>query len=293
MLHTSSWAALAAARAHDPDTRLPFLIDGVLVWSVAREHLSALAAHPQVLALRPDAVHLLAPRAERDAALARINLALRDAGHVVAWRDELYAVVERQGAPAFAHIERAASRFWGTLTFGAHCNGYVADADGRPTHLWIARRSFTKPTDPGLLDNLVGGGVPAHQTPRETLIREGWEEAGLTPQQMQGAQPGRVIHLRRDIPEGLQQEWLYVFDLALPAGLQPVNQDGEVAELHLMPVHEAVARAAAGEMTVDAALATLDFALRHHLLPPGEQAALAAGFEPLVADTASTAFQAI
>jgi 8-oxo-dGTP pyrophosphatase MutT (NUDIX family) len=293
MTSPSLWAAIAAARDHDPATRLPFLIDGALVGSVAHEHLGALAAHPQALALQPGAVHLVAPEAERDAALARINAALRDAGLVVAWRDELYAVVERQGAPAFARIERAASRFWGTLTFGAHCNGYVADAGGRPTHLWIARRSLAKPTDPGLLDNLVGGGVPAHQTPLETLVREGWEEAGLTPAQMQAAQPGRVIHLRRNIPEGLQQEWLYVFDLALPAGLQPVNQDGEVAELRLTPVAEALGHAAEGEMTVDAALATLDFALRHHLLPPAEHAELAARFEPLLADTAATAFQRI
>jgi len=293
MHDTSAWAAIAAARDHDPATRLPFLIDGVLVGSVAHQHLHALAAHPQALALHADAVHLLAPPPQRDAALAAINAALREAGLVVGWRDELYAVVDRQGAQPLARIERAASRFWGTLTFGAHCNGYVADAAGRPTHLWIARRSLTKPTDPGLLDNLVGGGVPAHQSPRETLIREGWEEAGLTPQQMQAAQPGRVIHLRRNIPEGLQQEWLYVFDLALPAGLQPANQDGEVAELRLLPATEALRCAAAGEMTVDAALATLDFALRHHLLPPAEHAELAVRFERLLADTAATAFQRI
>ena len=36
-----------------------------------------------------------------------------------------------------------------------------------------------------------------------------------------------------------------------------------------MPVAEAIALAAAGEMTVDAALVTLDFALRHRLLPAG------------------------
>ena len=83
------------------------------------------------------------------------------------------------GAPPLALIERAAARFWGTLTFGAHANGYVADAQGRPTHLWIARRSTHKATDPGKLDNLVGGGVPHGQTPFETLVREGFEEAGL------------------------------------------------------------------------------------------------------------------
>jgi len=48
-----------------------------------------------------------------------------------------------------------------------------------------------------------------------------------------------------------------VFDLELPAGLAPRNIDGEVAEHRLMPVADALARAAAGELTTDAALATL------------------------------------
>jgi 8-oxo-dGTP pyrophosphatase MutT (NUDIX family) len=132
--------------------------------------------------------------------------------------------------------------------------------------MWIARRSATKATDPGLLDNLIGGGVPFGQTPHETLVREGFEEAGLTPQQMARATPGRVIELDRDIPEGRQFERLHVFDLALEPGEVPANQDGEVAELQLWPL-ERVAREAAGPgMTVDAALVTLDFLLRHSVL---------------------------
>ncbi len=63
------------------------------------------------------------------------------------------------------------------------------------------------------------------------MVREAWEEAGLTPPQMQRLTRGRVLRLLRDIPEGLQREWIHVYDLALPAGLEPTNQDGEVAEL--------------------------------------------------------------
>ena len=114
-------------------------------------------------------------------------------------------------------IERAAARFWGSLTLGAHCNGFVADTSGRPSRLWIARRSFSKATDPGKLDNLVGGGVPAGQSPRDTVVREAWEEAGLTSAQLQCLARGRVVKLLRDIPEELQREWIHVYDLALPA----------------------------------------------------------------------------
>ena len=143
---------------------------------------------------------------------------------------------------------------------------------GRIARLWIAQRAFDKATDPGRHDNLIGGGVGLGQSPRDTLVREAFEEAGLAPHEVADATPGRVIALRRDIPEGWQQEWLYAFDVELPAGRAPHNQDGEVAGFRCLPVAEAAALAAGDSMTVDAALVTLDFLLRH-ALPTG----LAAG----------------
>jgi 8-oxo-dGTP pyrophosphatase MutT (NUDIX family) len=198
----------------------------------------------------------------RDARLDEIHRALRDAGRIQAWRDERFPL---RGPDGVEHglVERAAARFWGLLTWGAHANGYLADATGRPTHLWIARRARTKPTDPGMLDTLVGGGVPAGQTPDEAIVREGWEEAGLVPEDLAGRVAGGVLEIDADIPEGRQLERLFVFDIALPARWVPRAIDGEVDEHLLMSVDEALARAAAGEMTTDAALSTLDFALRH------------------------------
>jgi 8-oxo-dGTP pyrophosphatase MutT (NUDIX family) len=269
----NGWPAIAAARQREV-ARVPFSAGGEVVGSVARAHLAALAAWPQWLEAGLAGVRLLAPHAERDTAFAQMNAALRTQGLIVAWRDEPFALFSPATGAVLATFERASARFWGTLTLGAHCNGYVAGADGRPTHVWIARRSPTKATDPGLLDNLVGGGVPLGQTPRETVVREGWEEAGLTGAQMQAVKTGRVIRLDRDVPEGRQLEDLHVFDLALPAGCTPVNQDGEVQSLQCLPVETAAEHASGNKMTVDAALASLDFLLRHRLLPSGAHEAL-------------------
>jgi 8-oxo-dGTP pyrophosphatase MutT (NUDIX family) len=123
--------------------------------------------------------------------------------------------------------------------------------------------------------------VPARQSPYDTVVREAWEEAGLVPSQLPGLARGRVVQVLRDIPEGLQREWIHVYDLALPAGLTPRNQDGEVAELSLQPLSQALALAASEEMTVDASLVTLDFALRHRLLDDAAAHALAAEAAPL------------
>lgn len=299
MSPVGAWPALAAAMAADATARVPLWVQGdgpaQRAGSVARRHLARLAHWPEALQVDDQAVRLHLPAPERSAFLADANAALHAEGEIPGWRGETYALLALPAGGAapdparhtLATLERAASRFWGSATYGAHCNGYVADVHGRPTHLWIARRALTKPTDPGLLDNLIGGGVPHGQTPAETVVREGWEEAGLHPAQMAGLRPGRVLRVERDLPEGFQREWLSVYDLALPAGLTPANQDGEVAELHRLPVAEALARAAAGEMTVDATLATLDFALRHRLLPAAAADTLAAALAPLVCGAAA------
>lgn len=261
------WPAIDEAQSGPKRPRRRFVIGDAVVGSVAVEYLDALREFPHAVEVHHDAVRLAVGPGERSAALAEVNARLRSAGLVRAWRDEPYAVVEPGRADVLATIERAASRFWGTLTFGAHANGWVRGVDDRVQTLWIARRSPHKATDPGMHDNLVGGGVPLGQSPHECLLREGWEEAGFTRERMAAAQPGRVIRLIREIPEGLQHEWLSVYDLELQPHEEPRNQDGEVESFTAMPVADALRVAAGGTMTVDASLVTLDFALRHALLP--------------------------
>jgi 8-oxo-dGTP pyrophosphatase MutT (NUDIX family) len=261
------WPALASAQRCNPQARVPFFADHHAVGSVHVKHLAVLAAWPQWLRVVPglSVTLLVGAGPERDRALATVNQRLRELGLVLGWRDETIALVHPEHGQHLGRIERASARFWGSLTLGAHANGYLADTAGRPTHLWLARRSANKATDPGLWDNLVGGGVPDGQTPWEALLREGWEEAGLSRQQMLQAQTGSVMRLHRDVPEGLQLEDLYSHSLQLPAGLVPVNQDGEVAAFECLPIDQALGLAASQQMTVDASLVTLDFALRHQL----------------------------
>jgi 8-oxo-dGTP pyrophosphatase MutT (NUDIX family) len=273
------WPAIAAARQGDRAARVPFSIGPHTVGSVAPGHLRALRELVDAAWSVTDTAVML-QAADADAALAQVNARLRVQGLVVAWRDETFPVFTPDATGVLARIERAASRFWGTVTLGAHANGWVAGPDGRPAALWIAQRAFDKATDPGLHDNLIGGGVPDGQSPWQTLQREGWEEAGLAADLLRRALPGRVLRIEREIPEGWQVEDLHVFDLQLPAGLAPSNQDGEVAGFALLPVAGALRLARSERMTVDASLATLDFALRHGLLG-AETAALEAAAAPL------------
>jgi 8-oxo-dGTP pyrophosphatase MutT (NUDIX family) len=284
-----AWHALRAALAGaetGETARLPFFVGGCRAGSVAAADLPALGGWPEALRIDAHGVSLVAPAPAWDATLALINHALREQGLVRGWRDEPFALVDPASGRRLARIERAAARFWGTLTLGAHANGYVADRQGRPDRLWIAQRALNKATDPGRFDNLVGGGVPDGQTPWQALLREGWEEAGLDAAQMQTARPGRVLRLRRPVPEGWQVEDLHGYDLALPPGQTPINQDGEVQAFVCLPMAEALALAAGPTMTVDAALVTLDFALRHGLFADEEAAEQARALAPLFAGLA-------
>lgn len=272
-----SWHALTEAR-RQVRPRRPFVVDNERVGSVDEAHLSTLQPWVRWVEVRAEAVVLTAGAPKRDAIFTEMNHRLRAQGLIRAWRDEPFPLLSPTTGRVLAVFERASARFWGTLTLGAHATGFVRGTDGRVERLWIARRSEHKATDPGLLDNLVGGGVPAGQSAREALVREGHEEAGLSPGEMASARPAGVLRLHRDVAEGLQHEWLHAFDLELSPGRVPLNQDGEVASFAALGPGEALACATSGRMTVDAALVTIDFLLRHDLL---DDAAAEAGVEAL------------
>ena len=59
------------------------------------------------------------------------------------------------GSPIF-EMERCITKFFGIKTYGVHVNCFFRNQDGQIC-LWIGRRSPTKETCPGLLDNCFAG----------------------------------------------------------------------------------------------------------------------------------------
>jgi 8-oxo-dGTP pyrophosphatase MutT (NUDIX family) len=204
----------------------------------------------------------------------RIALALREEGALPAWRDEVFEVAAKFGAPAAFLIERGAARYLGVRTYAAHLNGVVRSANG--TKMWFARRSPTKAVDPGLLDNLVGGGIAARMRVDTTLVKESWEEAGIPEVLVRRARPAGAVHVRRAMIDGLQRETIFVHDLDVPADFAPVNQDGEAVEHRLLDLPAAANTIAAtrgrDETTVDASLVVLDYLIRHGHVPADDAA---------------------
>ncbi|SEI56419.1 NUDIX hydrolase [Paraburkholderia diazotrophica] len=281
-----SLPCIAAARRFDPSQHLPFVIDGERVGWIRATDVPLLVRWPDVFDIDAKSV-TLAPQfstvALRSAALGSVIGALAADGCIPGWRDETYAIRNAFDAPPLAYIERAASRFFGTMTYAVHLNGVVEYEDRAP-QLWIARRSDTKATDPGMLDNVVAGGIGWGFSLTETIVKECWEEAGIPQEIAARAVAGRTAHVLQSLPEGTQAEQIFIYDLALPADFAPRNQDGEVGEHRLARIEDVAQSIEEGAMTVDASLATLDCLLRRRWIDEDACAGIDALFEPPVSD---------
>jgi 8-oxo-dGTP pyrophosphatase MutT (NUDIX family) len=261
-----SLPCIAHARRFEPGAHRPFFMASMQVGWIREGDVDLLTRWPDVFEIDSARVTLAArfdgSADSRSAALGAVIGALAGQGRIPGWRDETYAIRNAFDAAPLAYIERAASRFFGTMTYAVHLNGVVKYPDRAP-QLWIARRSETKATDPGMLDNVVAGGIAWGLSIEETIIKECWEEAGIEAGLAKLAERGRTVHVLQSLPEGTQAEQVFIYDLPLPEDFAPRNQDGEVGEHRLARIDEVARWIEQGEMTVDASLATLDCMLRH------------------------------
>ncbi|GAN69378.1 thiamin pyrophosphokinase [Acetobacter orleanensis NRIC 0473] len=180
---------------------------------------------------------------------------------------ELFDVMPDIDQPVLGQIDRGALPLFGLIGIGVHLNGLVQKADG--LYLWTGRRAANKRLDPGKLDHLVAGGVPAGHTPWDALLKEAAEEASI-PQDLarQAQQVGRIVYAL-DRPEGLRRDCLYCYDLFLPESFTPIAADGEVESFHLMPLGEVytlVRDTDAFKFNVN--LVLIDLFLRNGLIDP-------------------------
>ena len=223
-------AWLTQALAVDYDAFLPLRAAERRFGWVRPEFAAALARFPDVFACEARRVSLadtLATPAVRTEALARVAARLRDEGLVTGWRDEPYEIYAEASGEPLARIERAAVKRFGIRGRAVHLNGIV-ETDAGPA-MWIARRSAGKSVDPGKLDNLVGGGVAAGLDAWQTLMKECREEAGLPFELARRARPRDALAFDYVVPDGLDANEVEAFDLVLPPGFAPRNEDGEVA----------------------------------------------------------------
>lgn len=235
-----------------------------------------LATFPEVFRLDDQSV-LLHNRFEgiedRSRAVAEVLAALRARGQVPGWRDELYPVNRRFDEKPLLLMERAATPRFGVQSYGVNVNGLVRarKEGGDSWKVWVARRSATKQIDPGMLDIVVGGGLPYGISIHDNLLKECAEEAGISPEIARGARPVGLVTLAIPAAEGLRIGLQFNFDLELPADFAPRNTDGEVAAFELWSVDRLEqSLRTADDFMFDVALVNLDLLVRLGRIGPDD-----------------------
>jgi 8-oxo-dGTP pyrophosphatase MutT (NUDIX family) len=250
----------------------PFQVGGVHVGFVRQDMAEAIRPYADVFAVDDKAVVLnpkLRTFEERTAAVEVILRRVAKTGIMSPWRDEPYAVTAAFGAPGLFAMERAAVALFGIRAYGVHLNGYVRQKGS--LSLWIGRRSRDKHTYPGMLDNMVAGGLPYGLTARECLVKECAEEAGIPEEWAAGAVPVGAITYCAGTTEGLRPDVLFCYDLELPEDFTPACQDGEIESFTLMPVDEVAAIVRdTEEFKFNCNLVIIDFLVRHGFIGPDE-----------------------
>jgi len=249
---------------------VPFTVAAQRIGWLRPDFAAKLVDWPGVFEVGTDKISIMSTHGDFDTRSEAIQgplRALATVGLIDGWREELYPVKSVWGDPPLLQMERAATPYFGIRAWGVHMNGFVRRDEG--LHMWVATRARDKPTYPGMLDNTVAGGQPIGITPRDNLIKECGEEAGIPEALAARAWPVGVISYCHETLDGAKPDQMFCYDLELPADFIPVNTDGEIDSFELWPI-EAVAERVRDsfDFKFNCNLAIIDFLVRYGYLTP-------------------------
>ncbi|XP_074499205.1 thiamine pyrophosphokinase 2 [Sebastes fasciatus] len=255
-------------------TCLRFEINGAQVGWIPPRIAPLLTRYPDVfspphggaVSLRPS----LDSHRTRSEAVDAVLQSMRQEGSLVClkgWRDEKYNVMSKFSDPPLMSMERAATSLFGVKRNGVHINGYTVSDSGEMS-MWLARRSPTKQTYPGLLDNVAAGGLAAGVGIKHTLVKECQEEACIPAAIAEKAHPVSTVSYTYEDEDGVYPESQFVFDLELPPEFKPRVGDGEVQEFYLLPIDKVKELVATDDFKPNCAMVVLDFLIRHSFIDP-------------------------
>ncbi|XP_059190144.1 thiamin pyrophosphokinase 2 [Centropristis striata] len=205
-----------------------------------------------------------------DSLLQTLRLEEESPSCLKGWRDEKYNVMPTFSDPSLMWMERAATSLFGVKRYGVHINGYTVGESGE-VNMWLARRSPTKQTFPGVLDNLAAGGLAAGAGIKHTLVKECLEEARIPATIAEKARPVTTVSYTYEDEDGVFAESQFVFDLELPLEFQPIVGDGEVQDFYLFPIEKVKELLATDDFKPNSAMVVLDFLIRHSFIEPDSE----------------------
>ena len=256
-----------ACNTYRPERFLPLFLGDQRVGLVRRDNAEVLRRFPRAIEVAGDSLRIV-PRkdgAAITAALDEVVEVLVAEGRIAKWRDEVFAITPRWGEAPLFTLDRGAVSFFGVRAYGVHMNGYRRVRDR--IWLWIGRRNPAKVVAPGKLDNLVAGGIGSGLGALQTLVKEAGEEASIPAVLIAKAHAASAVTYKMEVPQGLRDDVLFVYDLEVPDEFVPRNTDDEIVEFLFVEAREALARVRdTDDFKFNVNLILIDFALRHGLV---------------------------
>lgn len=259
---------IQACNRYDITEFVPLSIDDIRYGWLNQRMREQLSQFPDVFIADDAGVALnasLNSYALRTAALEQVNQQLIEQGEFPDWIAERYPVSTDFASAPVMDIGRAANSSYGFRAYGTHVNGLVGG--GSDLSVWIAKRATTRPHYPGMLDHIVAGGLPIGLSPKDNVIKECEEEAGIPADLASQAQFVREIRYCEASTRGLKRDTIFCFDLNLPEDFEPVNNDGEVEGFELWSLTELAERVASTEdFKPNCNLVIIDLLLRKRMI---------------------------
>nr|CAG4650170.1 EOG090X06MA [Sida crystallina] len=251
----------------------PFFVGDKQVGLVQPNIFEAIQRHPEAFVVDPlsGSIWLHPSLKTYDERSERIDAVLRrwkdDSLFVTlkGWREECYEVRAGFSEPSLLKMERAATCLFGIRQYGVDINGYTR-MPKEGVCLWLQRRARSKPTWPGMWDNMAAGGLSVGHSVLETALKETVEEASVPPHLLINLQAAGSVSFYFESERGLFPNTEFVFDLELPPDFVPCNADGEVESFELVPVAQVMERILSADFKTTSCPVTLDFLIRHGFL---------------------------
>ncbi|MBC8159130.1 MAG: DUF4743 domain-containing protein [Alphaproteobacteria bacterium] len=261
---------IEACASFDKATYVPFIVDGHEVGLIGPAFIGELGEFPDVFRIEADCAGVddrLCDFDERTGAVQSVLSELKLRGLFPGWRDEHFPVAKAFSAPPVFNMERACVPRFGVRAYGVHLNGYVRHGD--ELLMWVARRSMSKHSAPGKLDQVAAGGQPAGLSLRDNLIKECGEEAGIPEDLAAKAVGVSAVYYCFERAEGLRRDIEFIYDLELPVEFVPENTDGEVDAFELWPIRDVAETVrTTDDFKFNCALVMIDFLMRHGYIEP-------------------------
>lgn len=155
---------------------------------------------------------------------------------------------------------------FGVLSYGVMLTGWITESQQRK--YWVPRRSKSKVSHPGMLDNFVSGTLRANERPIDCMVREVFEETGLPEEYVRRrlVPCGTVTyHMTKDSDgtPSVQPHVQYVYEIETEPPQKPIPNDGEVECFYLMTVDEVRNALANEEFKPNTGMTWLAHFIRH------------------------------